>query len=62
MKPQVVVRTTDATVPEENYRLTPTVLGHRPADLLMVATAPAAPAETVILSLIMILVAEAATA
>jgi hypothetical protein len=61
MKPQVAVRTTDATVPEENYRLT-TVLGHRPADLLMVATAPAAPAETVILSLIVILVAEAATA
>jgi hypothetical protein len=42
--------------------VTPTVLDHRPADLLMVATAPAAPAAIVILSLIVILVAEAATA
>jgi hypothetical protein len=52
----------DTTVPEENYWLTPTVLGHRPTDLLMVATAPAALAATVILSLIVILVAEAVTA
>jgi hypothetical protein len=59
-KPQVAVRlTADATVPEENYRLTPTVLGHRLADLLMVAIAPAAPAASVILSLIVIPVAEA---
>jgi hypothetical protein len=62
-KPQVTVRlTTNATIPEENYRLTPTILGHRPADPLMVATAPAAPAVTTMLSLIAILVAEAATA
>jgi hypothetical protein len=62
-KPQVAVRlTTDATVPKENYRLIPTVLGHRPADLLMVATAPAAPVVTAMLSLIAILVVEAATA
>jgi hypothetical protein len=54
--------TTDATVPEENYRLIPTVLGHQPADLLMVATAPAAPVVTTMLSLIVILVVEAATA
>jgi hypothetical protein len=52
----------DATVPEENYRLTPTVLGHRPADLLRVATVLEAPAATAILSLIAILVAEATTA
>jgi hypothetical protein len=51
-----------ATVPEESYQLTPTVLGHRPVDLLMVATVPAAPAVTAISSLTAILVAEAATA
>jgi hypothetical protein len=59
-KPQVAVQlTTDVTVLEENYRLTPTVLGHRPVDLLRVATAPAV---TTMSSLIAILVAEAATA
>jgi hypothetical protein len=63
MKPQVTVRlTSDAIVLEENYRLTPTVLGHRPADLLRVATVPAVPAATAMLSLVAILVAEAATA
>jgi hypothetical protein len=63
MKPQVAVRlTTDATVPEENYWLTPTVLGQRPADLLRVATVSAAPAAIAMLSPIAILVAEAATA
>jgi hypothetical protein len=62
-KPQVAVQlTTDATVLEENYRLTPTVLGHRPVDLLMVATALAAPVVTAMSSLITILVAEAAAA
>jgi hypothetical protein len=62
-KPQVAVQlTTDATVLEENYRLTPTVLGHRPVDLLRVATAPAAPAVTAMSFLIAILVAEAAAA
>jgi xanthosine utilization system XapX-like protein len=60
-KPQVAVQlTTDATVLEENYQLTPTVLGHRPVDLLKVATAPAAPVVTTISFLIAILVAEAA--
>jgi hypothetical protein len=62
-KPQVAVQlTTDATVLEENYRLTPTVLGHRPADLLRVATVSAAPAVTAMSSLIAILEAEAAVA
>jgi hypothetical protein len=57
-KPQVAVQlTTDATVLEENYRLTPTVLGHRPVDLLRVATTPAV---TTMSFLIAILVAEAA--
>jgi hypothetical protein len=60
-KPQVAVQlTTNATVLEGNYRLTPTVLGHRPVDLLRVATAPAALAVTAMSSLIAILVAEAA--
>jgi hypothetical protein len=62
-KPQVAVQlTTDATVLEENYRLTPTVLGHRPVDLLRVATAPAASAVTAMSFLIAILVAEVAAA
>jgi hypothetical protein len=61
-KPQVTVQlTTDATVLEENYRLTPTVLGHRPVDLLRLATAPTTPAVTAMSFLIAILVAEAAT-
>jgi hypothetical protein len=62
MKPQVAVLTTVATVLEGSYRTTPTVPRHRLMDLLMVATVSAAPAATVILSLIVILVAEAATA
>jgi hypothetical protein len=62
-KPQVAVQlTTDATVLEENYRINPTVLEHQPVDLLRVATAPAAPAVTVMSSLIAILAAEAAVA
>jgi hypothetical protein len=52
----------DAIVLEENYRLTPTVLGHGPVDLLRVATAPAEPAVTAMSSLIAILAAEAAAA
>jgi hypothetical protein len=63
MKPQVAVQlTTDANVLEESYQLTPTVLGHRPVDLLRVATAPAAPVVTAMLFLIAILVVEAAAA
>jgi hypothetical protein len=62
-KPQVAVQqTTNATIHEENYRLTPTVLGHRPVDLLRVATAPVASAVTAMSSLIAILAAEAAAA
>jgi hypothetical protein len=62
-KPQVAVQLTrDATVLEENYRLTPTVLEHRPVDLLKVATAPVAPVVTAMLFLIVILVVEAAAA
>jgi hypothetical protein len=54
--------TTDTTVHEENYWITPTVLGHRPVDLLRVAIVPAAPAATTMFFLIAILVVEAATA
>jgi hypothetical protein len=61
-KPQVEVRISVATVLEGSYRLTPTVLGHRLVDPLMVATAPAAPAATVRLSLTATLTAEAMTA
>jgi hypothetical protein len=62
-KPQVAVQlTTDATVLKENYQLTPTVLRHRPVDLLRVAIAPAVPAVIAMSSLIAILAAEAATA
>jgi hypothetical protein len=62
-KPQVAVQlTTVATVLKESYRLTPTVLGHRPVDLLRVETAPAVPAVTMISSLTAILVAEAVAA
>jgi hypothetical protein len=52
----------DATVLEENYRLTPTVLGHRPVNLLRVATVPVAPEVTAMSSLIAILVAEVVAA
>jgi hypothetical protein len=62
-KLQVAVQlTTDATALEENYRLTPPVLGHRPVDLLMVATAPADPAVIAMSFLIAILVAEVVAA
>jgi hypothetical protein len=60
-KPQVAVQlTTVATVLEESYRLTPTVLEHQPVDLPRVATAPMVPVVTAISSLIAILAAEAA--
>jgi hypothetical protein len=59
-KPQVAVQLiTIATVLEESYRLTPTVLGHQPVDLPRVATAPAVPVVTAISSLIAILAVEA---
>jgi hypothetical protein len=63
MNPQVAVQqTTDATVLEENYRRTPTVLGHRLVGLLRAATALAAPAAAAALLLMVMLVAEAAGA
>jgi hypothetical protein len=59
-KLQVAVQlTTDAIVLEQNYRPTPTVLRHRLAHVLMVATVLAVIAMS---SLIAILVAEAAAA
>jgi hypothetical protein len=62
-KPQVAVQlTTVATVLEESYRLTPTVLGHRLVDLLRVETVPAVPAVTAISFVISIPAAEAAAA
>jgi hypothetical protein len=50
----------DATVLEENYRRTPTVLGHQPVDLLRVATVLTAPAVVAVSFLMVMLVAEAA--
>jgi hypothetical protein len=62
-KPQVAVQlTTVATVLEENYRLTSTVLGHRPVDLLRVATVPVVLAVTAMSSLIVILAPKAVAA
>jgi hypothetical protein len=62
-KLQVAVQlTTDTTVLERNYWLTPTVLGHRPVDPLRVATAPAPPAVIAMSFLIAILVVEAVAA
>jgi hypothetical protein len=58
-KPQAAVRTSVATVLEQSYQLTPTVLGPQPVDPLMVATAPAATGRS---SLTAILAVEAATA
>jgi hypothetical protein len=61
MKAQVAVqRTTDAAVLEENYRRTPTVLGHQLVDLLRAATVPAAPVVVAALLLMVMLAAEAA--
>jgi uncharacterized low-complexity protein len=63
MKPQVVVqRTTDATVLEENYRRTPTVLGHQLVDLLWAATVPTALLVVAALLLMVMLAVEAAAA
>jgi hypothetical protein len=63
MKPQVAVqRTTDATVLEENYRRTPTALGHQLVDLLRAATVPVALVVVAALLLMVMLVAEAAAA
>jgi hypothetical protein len=62
-KLQVAVQlTTDATLLERNYWLTPTVLGHRQVDPLRVATALAPPVVIAMSFLIAILVAEAVAA
>jgi hypothetical protein len=52
----------DATVLEENYRRTPTVLGHQLVDLLRAATVPAAPVVAAALLLMVMLAAEAVAA
>jgi hypothetical protein len=63
MKPQVLVqRTMDAIVLEENYRRTPTVLGHQPVDLLRAAIVLAAPAVVAAPRLMAKLATEAAVA
>jgi hypothetical protein len=63
MKPLVAVqRAMDATVLEENYRKTPTVLGHRLVGLLRAVTVPAAPVVATALLLMVMLEAEAAAA
>jgi hypothetical protein len=52
----------DATVLEESYRRTPTLLGHRLVDLLRVVTVPVAPAVAAALLLMVMLAVEAAAA
>jgi hypothetical protein len=52
----------DATVLEENYRRTPTVLGHRLVGLLRVSTEPVAPVVAAALLIMVMLVEEAAAA
>jgi hypothetical protein len=52
----------DATLPEENHRRTPIVLGHQPVDLLRAATVPAAPVVVAALLLMATLEVEAAAA
>jgi hypothetical protein len=63
MKPQVAVqRTTDTTALEENYRRTPTALGHQLVDLLRAATVAAAPAVAAPWRLMVMPMGEAAAA
>jgi hypothetical protein len=63
MKPQVAVqRTTYATALEENYRRTPTVLGHQLVDLLRAATVPTTLVVVAVLQLMVMLATEAAAA
>jgi DICT domain-containing protein len=60
MKPLVAVQpTTDATVLEENYHITPTALGHQLVDLLRAATAPVALVVVAARRLMVMLAAEA---
>jgi hypothetical protein len=63
MKAQVAVqRTMDATALKENYRRTPTALGHQLVDLLRAATMPAALAVVAPRRLMVMLAGEAAVA
>jgi hypothetical protein len=63
MKPQVAIqRIMDATALEENSPRTLTVLGHRLEDVLRVVTVLAAPVVVAALLVMVMLVAEAATA
>jgi hypothetical protein len=63
MKPQVAVQQVmDATVLEDNFHRTPTVLGHKLEDLLRVVTVPTAPVVVAALLIMVTLVAEAAAA
>jgi hypothetical protein len=62
MKPQVAVQLMDATALEENSHRTPTVLGHQLEDLLRAVTVLAAPVVVAALLIMVMLVAEAATA
>jgi hypothetical protein len=63
MKPQVVVQwTMYATVLEDNYHITPTVVGHRLVGLLKEVTVPMAPVEVAELLIMVMLVAEVAAA
>jgi hypothetical protein len=52
----------DATVLKENYRRTPTVLGHQLVDLLRASKVPAAPAVAAVLLLMVMLAAKAVAA
>jgi hypothetical protein len=58
----VVQRAIDATLLEENYRRTPTVLGHQLVGLLRAVTVPAGPVVAAALLIMVMLVAEAAAA
>jgi hypothetical protein len=63
MKPQVAIQgVMDATVLKENCLRSLTVLGHKLVGLLRVATVPAAPVVVATLLIMVMLVAEAATA
>jgi hypothetical protein len=48
----------DATILEENYLRTPTVLGHRPVGLLRAVTVSVAPVVAAVLLIMVMLVAE----
>jgi hypothetical protein len=63
MKPQVAAQqTTDTTILKENYRRTPTALGHQLVDLLRAATVSVALVVVAARRLMVMLAAEAAAA